>query len=114
MEKLLFIKKVDKSLLKDGLTIPVEKHDEVLTAVGAVLVKGSRITIDIWINGIAYPAILTHVNFSESPRDVYQIRYSPNSDICKKINELFGKGTGVNEIEVWANDHRNLLFYKAR
>lgn len=112
MEKLLFTKKIDKSLLHDGLTIPVAKQEEVLNAVGAVLGRGSHATIDIYVGELAYPAILTHVNFSSTDRDAYQIRYSAGSDISKKINELFGAGTGIKEIDVLTDGHRHLIFQK--
>ena len=114
MEKFLFTKKIDKSFLKDGLTIPLEKQEEVSRAVGAVLTRGSRVTVDIYVGEIAYPAILTHVNMTAADREIYQIRYSAGSDICRKINELFGEGTGTTEIEVWADDHRHLIFLKAK
>ena len=114
MEQFLFTKKVDKSLLEAGLTIPVAKQEAVLTAVGAVLGRGSRVTIDIYVGELAYPAILTHVNIASANREVYQIRYSAGSDICKKVNELFGEKTGTQEIEVWADTHRHLIFIKAK
>ena len=114
MEQLLFTKKVDKSFLKDGLTIPVSNCEAVLNAVGAVLGRGSRITIDIYVGELAYPATLTHVNFTNANREVYQIRYATGSDICKKINELFGEGTGTKEIEVWADNHRHLIFLRVK
>jgi|GEM_PF-3630846 len=115
MEKLLFKKKVDKSLLKHGLTVPVAKHNAVLNAVGAVLGKGSRVTVNIFIDGACYPATLTHVNFSKSPRTVYQIRYPAGSEICKKLNKIFaGSFPSIYAkpyIEVWAAGGRNLRFH---
>jgi len=110
MEQLLFMKKVDKSLLTDGMAIPVEKEQAVLDAVGACLGRGSWVTIDIYVGDVAYPAKLRHLNLSESERDMYQIRYSAGSDICKKLNELYAKGINKQSIEVWTDGHRRLVF----
>lgn len=109
MEKYIFTKKIDKSLLRDGMTLPVDKHKEICKSVGVCLGRGSWAIIDIYINGIPYPAKLTHVDFSEDQREVIQIRYSAGSDICKKINELYGENTGVKTVEIWANDHRDMI-----
>ncbi|MGI6192436.1 MAG: hypothetical protein ACOYI3_02565 [Christensenellales bacterium] len=114
MEKLLFKKKVDRSLLKDGLTLPVDKQDAVLNAVGAVLGKGSRATVNVIIDGTCYHATLTHVNFSESPRTVYQIRYSIGSAIGKKLNQIFigsfPSSYAEPYVEIWTDGNRNLEF----
>ena len=113
MQKLLFTKKVDKSLLKEGLTIPLDCCEAVQDAVGAHIAKGSFVTVEVVLDGTAYPAKFTHLNFSVSPRDMYQIRYAPGSDLRKVMNLLFGAGTGVTRVAVYAGDRRQLFFFAA-
>ena len=77
MSDFLFEKEVDQSLLKAGLTIPVNMHGKIQEAVGVQLSRGQKAGIKILLNGQAYDAVLTNVNFSEaySGRVVFQIRY---------------------------------------
>ena len=42
MKELLFHKKVDKSLLKAGMTIPKEFHEKLLTSIDVTLTKAFR------------------------------------------------------------------------
>lgn len=113
METLLFEKKVDASFLKKGFAIPVPAVDSVLKAVGAVLGRGSHATIDIYVGDIAYPAVLAHYGLKDPAKDIYQIWYNENSEICKKINECFGPGTDVELVEIWAVSHRHLAITEA-
>ena len=91
MSDFLFEKEVDQSLLKAGLTIPVNMHGKIQEAVGVQLSRGQKAGIKILLNGQAYDAVLTNVNFSEaySGRVVFQIRYSEGSAICQKLKSLF-------------------------
>ena len=102
MSSYLFQKEVDQSLLKSGLTIPVNMHGKIQEAVGVQLSKGQRTGIKILLKGQVYDAVLTNVNFSESHsgRVVFQIRYSEGSPICQKLKELFSNIQEVGQSSV--------------
>lgn len=117
----LFDKKVDKSLLRDGLTIPVDKQDDTQKELGIFLSKGENKEIDIIINDIVYKAKFTWINLNEnSNRDVYQIRYSKDSEIAIKLREIFSytnklilKNEAVTEdemLEVFSTSEGSLEF----
>ena len=91
MREFLFQKDVDQSLLKSGLTIPVDMQEKIQEALGVSLAKGQRANIKILLDDQIYDAILTHVNFSEevSNRTVFQIRYAEGSSICIKLKSIF-------------------------
>ena len=115
MSTFLFEKEVDQSLLKSGLTIPVDAQETIQDAVGVHLSKGQKADISVIINGKSYTAALTNVNLDEqkSSRIVFQIRYSEKSPICKKLNELFkikASDTAKSFIEVYANSDKALEF----
>ena len=118
MSNFLFEKKVDQSLLKSGLTVPVDQQEQIQEAVGIHLNKGDNVEIEILINDNLYKAKLTHVNLSgeTSNRTVFQIRYSENSSICQKIRELFSHVDFANgdkdnaAIEVFSGDNNTLEF----
>lgn len=118
MSDFLFEKEVDQSLLKAGLTIPVNMHGKIQEAVGVQLSRGQKAGIKILLNGQAYDAVLTNVNFSEaySGRVVFQIRYSEGSAICQKLKSLFSymdfadSNSPKGIIEVFSNGDRTLEF----
>ncbi len=90
-DKVLFKKFVDKSLLNAGLTIPKDSAIELCDQLEVTLSKGDNCDITIIIDGNAFNARLTNVNFSDKYANVttYQIRYSRGSEICKKLNCIF-------------------------
>ena len=91
MGEYLFEKKVDQSLLKYGLTIPVNMIDKVQKAIGVQLAKGQGTSIKIILENRYYDANLGNIKFSD-PKDnrmVFQIRYSAESPICQKLKSLF-------------------------
>ena len=118
MSRFLFEKDVDQSLLKSGLTIPVNMHGQIQESVGVHLSKGQRAGIKILLDGTSYDALLTNVNLDEarSNRVVFQIRYAEGSPLCQKLKELFSyvdfsdssaqKGT----IEVYSTGEGSLEF----
>lgn len=91
MREFLFKKKVDESLLKSGLTIPVKAHDAILNRIGVDFGKGAKINIMINIQQKVYEAKLSNVDLSQpyGDRTVYQIRYSEGSDICQRLKQIF-------------------------
>ena len=114
MEKLLFTKKVDKSLLKAGLTIPKSSWDDIQHAVGVKLARGQKATVVIAIGNDVYNATLTHVDMKAADRDVFQIRYSEGSSICTAIKDHYvSLEKAISEkayIEVWAKEKETLEF----
>ena len=56
MNNLLFEKKVDQSLLKSGLTVPVYAQARVQDALGVQLSKGDKVEIKIIPEGNSYDA----------------------------------------------------------
>ena len=107
MRRLLFQKKVDKSLLKAGLTIPINSCAEIQHAVGLSLARGQKVTIDVIVGDNTYNATLTHVDMKAADRDVFQIRYSEGSPICKCLKEYYGEVEKAQSekayIEVWVS-----------
>ena len=118
MSTLLFEKEVDQSLLKSGLTIPVNMQDKIQDAVGVRLGRGQKTDIKINLDGQLYNAVLTNVNFQEkySNRTAFQIRYAEGSPICKKLKEFFSyvdlpsSNAENGSIEVYSNDDNTLIF----
>ncbi len=97
MKELLFHKKVDKSLLKAGMTIPKEFHEKLLTSIDVTLTKGEKTPVTIVIDGESFEATLTNVNLDEAvnQRDVLQIRYSEGNPICTRLKEIYAYSLSV-------------------
>lgn len=114
MSKLLFQKKVDKSLLKAGLTIPTGSCADIQLAIGVSLARGQKTTVDIVVGDRTYNATLTHVDMKAANRDVFQIRYSEGSPICKAIKQRYSEFEKAARetafIEVCALDNKQLEF----
>ena len=91
MVELLFKKAVDQSLLKAGVTVPVEIQDHLLEAIEVSITRGQKTPINIIIRDVSYEATLTYVDLNDKyvDRNVIQIRYSENSPICHILNEIF-------------------------
>lgn len=86
-------KKVDKSLLRAGLTVPKASSDELERLLGVSLSKGESCDITIFLENENYPAKLISVNFSEkySAVNMLQIRYTASSPLCERLNHIFGQ-----------------------
>ena len=118
MSTFLFEKEVDQSLLKSGLTIPVDSHQKVQNAVGVQLLKGQKVEIKILLDGQLYNAILINLNLGEkyASRTMLQIRYAEGSSICQRLKTLFSdegltdSNTQKGILEVYSNDSKNLEF----
>ena len=114
MEKKLFTKKIDKSLLKAGLTVPTTSCDDLVEALHVPLKRGEKTDIDIVIDGILYRATFTHVDMKKTNRDVYQIRYSENSPICIALKNVFRSPELAEDesscIEVWSSGTGSIEF----
>lgn len=91
MKKFLFRKKVDQSVLKEGMTIPKSLHKQLLSSIDCSLLKGEKSTIKVIIDDETFSVTLTNVDFdvNVTNREVIQIRYSSGNPICKKLNSVF-------------------------
>lgn len=56
MGNFIFRKTVDQSLLRVGMTIPVESHQEILQQLGITLERGEKQNIAVRIAGSEYEA----------------------------------------------------------
>jgi len=88
-------KRVDWSLLNEGMTIPVSVCALLKRWDNNILTHGHTMSIKVCIDGQQYDAILKNQNFEQANwpghNDVIQIRYSKNSPLAKKLREVFYK-----------------------
>lgn len=86
-------KSVDKSVLCDGLSIPLQYHKLLQMVIPEIQNHGAKKQIKILIDGEFYDAYLKNVAFDQQKHkghvDVIQIRYAPQSPISKKLREIF-------------------------
>lgn len=89
----IFVKDVDKSLLKEGMSIPHKYQQELLDGLNIDLEFGHKIDVDIVLEDDVFDATLKNQSYDkEKYKDhvpVMQIRYSPNSDLAKRLREVF-------------------------
>lgn len=89
----IYKKEVDWSLLHQGLTIPVSLQVHFQTLIKQILPRGTTIQIKILLDGQLYDAKLNNQNFNinkyPNHKDIVQIRYEPNSEIAKKLRQVF-------------------------
>ena len=98
---ILFQKKVDQSLLKSGLSIPVDCQESLLHGLGISLNKGEKQTIQVLLLNNVYDVTLYNFNISEKypGRTVFQIRYAEGSPICAALKTIFSYSyTKINSI----------------
>ena len=76
---LIFYKTVDKSVLNEGLTIPVIYKDMLFEILGLRLAHGEKTEINVIIDGDTYKATLINIDFDQKAhpnhKDLVQIRY---------------------------------------
>ena len=91
--KFIFRKLVDKSVLRQGLTIPKEYHSALQEFCPAIKRHGAIVHVKVQIDRVLYDAELRNQNFNEKNwaghGDVIQIRYTPQSPVAQKIRQLF-------------------------
>lgn len=89
----LLKKQIDWSLLTNGMTIPVDFQPLMHSLSGGNVGLGENRTIQIIIEDEMYDATLNNVAFDRNRyanhKDLLQIRYSPNSSIAHKLQEVF-------------------------
>ena len=89
----IYKKEIDWSALHLGLNIPVSLQDVFYKNLKLRLKKGENKKIKLLIDGIEYPVVLTNIGFDErkypTHKELLQIRYTSNSEIAKKLREIF-------------------------
>lgn len=93
--KFFMNKEVDKSLLKDGFSIPVAFQEKLFNLIGVTLEFGESMEVEIHIDGRKYGASLKNQRYDKikypEHTPVVQIRYSPQSEIAKCLRVKFAK-----------------------
>lgn len=88
-------KKVDWSLLNDGMTIPISVYALLKAWDKNILTHGHNMDIKVIIDGQTYDAKLKNQNFDQDHwaghRDIIQIRYGRNSPLAVKLRTVFHK-----------------------
>ena len=89
----IYSKIVDKSVLWDGFSIPLQYHKIFHMLVPAISEHGENANIKILIDGEFYDAQLKNIAFDqdtwEGHGDIIQFRYTPQSPLSKKLREIF-------------------------
>ena len=104
----LFEKKVDKSLLKDGMAIPKKLWTKVFQEMGFKLKRGEKHIIKIVLDEKIYVADLRFINNKSDGR--VQIRYTASSEIHRRLNEIFTVEDKDCMIKVYAIRSETLRF----
>ncbi len=94
MEQTYFIKKrVDWSVLNQGFSIPVTLQKRVFSIVNRSINRGDKFKIEILYGSRLFQVDLINQIFDEKKYlnhvDVLQIRYNPNSELCKMLRTVF-------------------------
>lgn len=88
-------KRVDWSLLNEGMTIPVSVCALLKSWNENILTHGHSMDIKVYIDGQQYDATLRNQNFEQTNwpghNDVIQIRYSKKSPLAVKLRTVFYK-----------------------
>jgi 5-methylcytosine-specific restriction enzyme A len=94
----LYKKEVDWSLLNEGFSIPVEFQKSVQGHLGKVM-RGQSKKIRFTVGTLLFDAKVINQPFDEKKYaghpDVFQVRYSPTSDLAFKLREIFEKSYAV-------------------
>lgn len=89
----LYKKVIDRSTLRQGFQIPVEFHKLLKAMPGGMPEHGETRNIKLVIDGIGYDALLKNQGFDrlkyDGHPDLIQIRYNENSELAKRLREVF-------------------------
>ena len=89
----IYKKEIDWSALHLGLNIPISLQDIFYQNLKLRLKKGENKKIKLVLDGVEYSVVLTNIDFDETKypthKELLQIRYTPNSEIAKKLRETF-------------------------
>jgi 5-methylcytosine-specific restriction enzyme A len=103
-------KEIDWSALNQGFSIPVTFQSMFKDKVKELCKKGTRVDIKLVVEGNIYDAKLVNQAFDESKYaghpDVVQIRYSPSSELSKKLQTMFSHSYNLLEEQRNSPGHR--------
>jgi hypothetical protein len=89
----IYKKEIDWSALHLGVNIPVSLQNIFYENINIKLQKGENKKIRLLLEGTEYSAILTNIYFDEvkypTHKELLQIRWTPNSEIAKKLRAIF-------------------------
>ncbi len=89
----IYKKEVDWSLLHQGFTIPVSIQVVFQRLIRSALPRGTAKEVNLIIDNEIYPVKLVNQKFDEEKypthKDIVQFRYSPNSELTRKIRAIF-------------------------
>lgn len=88
----IFNKKVDKSLLYVGLTIPVSSHKSVFSVIGRELKRGETAPISIKVEDSTFVANISKYN---TEPNMVQIHYGAKSLLAQKLRQVFKYTTSI-------------------
>jgi len=87
-------KEVNKSLLTEGFSIPIEYQVVFKRNLGRFLQRGESKEINLYLNGKSYKALLKNQKFDEQSynrQDIVQVRYNKSSDIANEFRKIYYK-----------------------
>jgi hypothetical protein len=90
----VYKKEVDWSLLTEGLTLPIDNQVVFGRNMGRFLARGESKQITLYLDGKAYKARITNVNFDQRhnrKKDTLQIRYSKDGDLSNAFKMVFSQ-----------------------
>ena len=92
----LFNKKVDKSLLSHGLSIPTSAVDRLKKVLTVTPSRRASVKVKVRFDDKTYYANINNINFRDSTRELWQILYSINGDLARALSDAFGN-SGENQ-----------------
>lgn len=87
-------KEVDKSLLTQGFSIPIDYQVVFKRNLGNFLQRGESKEINLYLNGRSFKAQIKNQKFDEKSyirQDIVQIRYNIKSDIANEFRKIYYK-----------------------
>ena len=87
----LFSKKLTKSFLSQGTSIPLKSNSSIFDIVPVEINKGESVPISIIFENKKYKARLNHINFTNSDRELYQIYWNKQSNLSNDLTNFVSK-----------------------
>ena len=91
MEKVLFRKNVDLSLIERGFTVPQSAVNSFCENIIGDVPLGSRLYIGLVVDNKTYSVTLSNVGFTSDTGQQMQVRYGPTSPIVDALRMIFAK-----------------------
>lgn len=120
-------KKVDKSVLFQGMAIPGAFQDIFYKKIGFRLYRGQSAFIPVTVNGVSYEVKVTNQGFDEnkyshSRVDILQLRYDTNKQLLavlrsvfsstwKKLTEFYAENNGYRGFKVPEGEEEYISLY---